>query len=98
MKTYTSRDDVFEIVRSSSNDTFCFAIEIDEFDINNDIYDVQFMFSNLNLPDSNNDPYDYSIIAPSLTYYSDYEKSGFLGLYPIVSRIIMLLKGIPMTV
>jgi hypothetical protein len=47
------------------------------------------MFSNLNLPDTNNDPYDDSIISPNLNYFKDYEKSGFLGLYPIISRLIL---------
>jgi hypothetical protein len=52
------------------------------------------MFPQLNLPSTNNPPYDYSIKTPNFDTFTDYEKSGMLELYPIITKIILNLKGL----
>jgi hypothetical protein len=36
-----SRDDVFEIIRTSNVDTYCFALQVNKFDTDNDEYDFE---------------------------------------------------------
>jgi hypothetical protein len=71
------------------NNTFCFGLNISQFDLLNDQYEFFFMFPQLNLPSSNLPAYDYSMGNPNFNYFTDYEESGFLELYPIITRIIL---------
>lgn len=43
MKHYPakSREEVFEIIKTTNVDTFCFALQVNKFDIDNDEYDFE---------------------------------------------------------
>lgn len=36
-----NRDEVFEIIRTTNKDTFCFALQVNKFDTANDEYDFE---------------------------------------------------------
>jgi hypothetical protein len=40
VSTYSSTDDVFNIVQTQTNDSFCFGMNISTFDITTDVYDL----------------------------------------------------------
>lgn len=55
------------------------------------------MFPQLNLPSTNNPPYDYSINTPNFGTFTAYETSGLLELYPIISKVILETKNLTST-
>jgi hypothetical protein len=47
------------------------------------------MFPKTNIPDTNYPSYNYDIRTPDFTSFQQYENSGFLEIYPIITKIIL---------
>lgn len=74
-------DNVYERVRNDNKDTFCFALEIKEFNITTDQYDIEVGWLRNNLPDTNRKPYDLQVRTPDYLSWNKYKNNGFMGIY-----------------
>jgi hypothetical protein len=52
------------------------------------------MFPRLNIPDTSYPPYDESVSIPNFVTFQQYEESGFMELYPIITKAILTANNI----
>ena len=52
------RDEVFELIRTKNKDTYCFALQVNKFDVVKDEYEFEISYLRQNIPDTNRPPFD----------------------------------------
>ena len=86
---------MWEIIETDSDrdPKYCFALQIDEFDIDTDKYSIQVIFLRKNIPDTTKPSYNPKIKTPDYTHWSQYERTGYLALYSMISDAIIRAKA-----
>ena len=94
---FTTRDELWDLIETDSdrNPKYCFALQIDEFDIATDKYSIQVIFLRKNIPDTTKAAYNPKIRTPDYTHWDQYQRTGYLAVYSMISDAIIRAKSAP---
>lgn len=79
------------MVKRSSNQSYCFALNFIENQVDNETnyydYNVEFSFNKGMIPDTNSPAYDEHVMSPDIASFGEWVSSG-VTVYPYISEFI----------
>ncbi|TNV87329.1 hypothetical protein FGO68_gene5519 [Halteria grandinella] len=93
MEEYQDPTALYAKIKSENIPSYCFGLQVDEFDTVNDKYSIQIRYLKSALPDTLKSPYDPLINTPSFTAWQQYVSVGFLNTFSLISDFIIKNKS-----
>lgn len=91
--TFTDQQDVFDKVQNDNDQPYCFAINFQTFEPENNKYVISYSWNKNSIPDSNLDSYNELVLAPDISSWNLWFKSGAVSLYIYMTEFVARSKA-----
>jgi hypothetical protein len=90
--TYSDQDSAFDVVKNENEQPYCFSINFETFDVENNDFKITYSWNKNSVPDTNLDDYNELILAPDISSWGLWFDNGGVSLYMYMTEFIARYK------